>query len=205
MKARLRPLALTLLVATALGTTTGCIRLPSPLGPDGMGAPLTAPGESAAPTPFATPDDSADPLTGDDVDAAFAERERFFEEQQLPLDGTPLVAVTPAQKQFVAEQKDYAAQQGIEWTDRDESLSLALVADACETAILSHHHVDATTLQAHVATSPIFAQLVPADLQGTERANAEAPIASLMVYGTSFLCPDDADAWLAAYTDVYGG
>ena len=199
MKARLRPLVLTLLVATALGTTTGCLRLPSPLGPDVGEAPLTSPS-----TPLPTPDDSAGPLTGHDVEGAFEERERFFEEQQLPLDGTPLVAVTPAQKQFVAEQKEYAAQQGIEWTARDESLSLALVADACETAILSYHDVDAVTLQAHVGTSPIFAQLIPADLQGPDRAKAEAPIASLMVYGTSFLCPDDAVAWQAAYRDVYG-
>lgn len=203
MIARVRPLALTLIVLAALSTTTGCIRLPSPLGPDGQGAPLAVPDDTSTSSP--APDDEAGPATGDDVDSAFAERERFFEEQQLPLDGTPLVAVTPAQKQFVAEQKDYAAQQGIEWTARDESLSLALVADACETAILSYHDVDAMTLQAHVATSPIFAQLVPADLEGSERAAAEAPIASLMVYGTTFLCPDDSDAWIDAYTEVYGG
>lgn len=203
MKARLRPLALSLVLVAALGTTTGCIRLPSPLGPDAAGAPLTAPAEPSDPAPL--PDDPTSPGTGDDLDDPFAERERFFEEQQLPLDGTPLVAVTPAQKQFIDEQKAYAQEQGVEWTAQDESLSLALVADACETAILSSHVVDATTLQAHVATSPIFAQLVPAELQGSERTAAEAPIASLMVYGTTFLCPDDGDAWIDAYTEVYGG
>ncbi|MFS0793863.1 hypothetical protein [Microbacterium sp. 1P10AE] len=203
MKARLRPLVLTLIVATALGTTTGCLRLPSPLGPDGMSAPLTAPGESTDPTPF--PGESASPDAGDDVGDAFAEREKFFEEQQLPLDGTPLVAVTPEQKEFIAEQKAYVEEQGVAWTAEDESLSLALAADACETAILNNHAIDADLLRTHVATSPLFAQLVPADLQGDDRTYAEAPIASVMVFGATFLCPDDGDAWISAYTEVYGG
>ena len=202
MKARLRPLVLSLIVATALGTTTGCIRLPSPLGPDGFDAPLTAPGESPDPSPF--PDDSATPEPGDEFADAFAEREKFFQDQQLPLDGTPLVAVTPAQKEFIAEQKAYVEDQGLTWTADDENLSLALTADACETAILNSHDVDADVLRTHVATSPLFAQLVPADLQGEDRAYAEAPIASLMVFGTTFLCPDDGDAWISAYTEVYG-
>lgn len=203
MKARLRPLVLTLLVATALSTTTGCIRLPSPLGPDGMNAPLTAPEESAAPAPL--PDDSATPGAGDDFGDAFAEREKFFQEQQLPLDGTPLTAVTPAQQEFIAQQKAYVEEQGVEWTAQDESLSLALAADACETAILNNHEIDADLLRTHVATSPLFAQLVPADLQGDDRTSAEAPIASVMVFGATFLCPDDGDAWISAYTEVYGG
>lgn len=203
MKARLRPLVLTLVVATALGTTTGCIRLPSPLGPQGADAPLTAPGEPSSSAPF--PDDSATPDAGDDLGGAFAERERFFQEQQLPLDGTPLVAVTPAQKEFIAEQKAYVEEQGATWTAEEESLSLALAADACETAILNYHEIDADLLRTHVATSPLFANLVPADLQGQDRTNAEAPIASVMVFGTTFLCPDDGDAWISAYTEVYGG
>jgi hypothetical protein len=203
MKARLRPLVLTLLVATALSTTTGCIRLPSPLGPDGMEAPLTAPDDSSAPAPL--PDDSATPDAGDDLGDAFAEREKFFEEQQLPLDGTPLTAVTPAQQEFIAQQKAYVEEQGVAWTAQDESLSLALAADACETAILNNHEIDADLLRTHVATSPLFAQLVPADVQGDDRTYAEAPIASVMVFGATFLCPDDGDAWISAYTDVYGG
>lgn len=203
MKARVRPLVLTLIVATALSTTTGCIRLPSPLGPHGPDAPLTAPGEPSAQPPL--PEESGDPAPGDDVEDAFAERERFFEEQQLPLDGTPLTAVTPAQKEFIAQQKAYVEEQGATWTDQEESLSLALAADACETAILNHHDIDSDLLRSHVATSPLFAQLLPADLQGDDRTFAESPIASVMVFGTTFLCPDDGDAWIAAYTEVYGG
>lgn len=203
MKARVRPLVLTLLIATALGTTTGCIRLPSPLGPEGFDAPLTAPDEPSSPAPL--PEESADPDTGDDLGGAFAERDRFFEEQQLPLDGTPLVAVTPAQKDFIAQQKAYVEEQGATWTAQEDSLSLALAADACETAILNFHEVNADLLRTHVATSPLFAQLVPADLQGDDRTFAESPIASVMVFGTTFLCPDDGDAWVDAYTEVYGG
>ncbi len=203
MKARLRPLVLTLIVATALGTTTGCIRLPSPLGPDGMQAPLTAPDDaSAAPL---EPTDAAGPDAGTSSEDPLAERDRFFEEQQLPLDGTPLVAVTPAQKEFIAEQRAYVEEQGFEWTAEEESLSLALVADACETAILNSHAVDADILRAHVATSPLFSQLVDPSLQGEQRTAAEDPIANLMVYGTTFLCPQDSDAWIDAYTEVYDG
>ncbi|MBT9607062.1 hypothetical protein [Microbacterium sp.] len=203
MKARVRPLVLSLIVAMALGTTTGCIRLPSPLGPEGAGAPLTAPADPSSPAPL--PDASASPDAGDEWGDAFAERDRFFEEQQLPLDGTPLVAVTPEQKEFIAQQKAYVEEQGATWTAQEESLSLALAADACETAILNAHAIDADLLRTHVATSPLFAQLVPADLQGGDRTSAEAPIASVMVFGTTFLCPDDGDAWIEAYIEVYGG
>ena len=203
MKASLRPLALTLIVAAALGTTTGCFRLPSPLGPDGMQAPLAAPDEPFVATP--APTDGSSPDAGAAAEDPIAERDRFLQEQQLPLDGTPLVAVTPAQKQFIEDQKSYVEEQGYEWTAEEENLTLALVADACETAILNSHVVNADTLRTHVATSPLFAQLVDPSLQGEERTAAEDPIANLMVYGTSYLCPKDSAAWLLAYTEVYGG
>lgn len=61
------------------------------------------------------------------------------------------------------------------------------------------------TRRVHVSTSPLFAQLIPADAQGEARTQAEAPIASVMVFGATFLCPEDGDAWVAAYQDVYGG
>lgn len=203
MKAPLRPLVLTLIVAAALGTTTGCFRLPSPLGPDGMQAPVTAPEDSFVATP--SPTDDSSPDAGAAAEDPIAERDRFLQEQQLPLDGTPLVAVTPAQKQFIEDQKSYVEEQGFEWTADDESLSLALVSDACETAILNSHVVNADTLRTHVATSPLFAQLVDQSLEGDERTAAEAPIANLMVYGTTYMCPRDTAGWLDAYTEVYAG
>ncbi len=124
-------------------------------------APSTAPGDEA----------TVDP---DDYSDVFAERDEFFRAQQLPMDGTPLVAVTPAQKDFIAQQRAYVEQQGLSWTASDENLALALAGDACETSILSRHRVDASTLIAHVTTSPLFAQLIPADLEGDARTTAEA-------------------------------
>ncbi|BFM23517.1 hypothetical protein QE430_002111 [Microbacterium testaceum] len=198
MDARLRPLALGLALVAVLGVTTACIPLPSPLPPDAEASPATE--ESGTPVP-----EYSGTVAPDGVEDVFAEREEYFREQQLPMDGSPLVAVTPAQQEFIAQQRAYVEQQGLSWTASDESLSLALAGDACETAILSRHEVDASTLQAHVATSPLFAQLVPADAQGDARLQAEAPIASVMVFGTTFMCPDDGDMWVAAYQDVYGG
>lgn len=201
MNARTRPLVLALTLAAVVLGTTACIPLPSPLGPDGAaGSPTSAPDGEQSPLPAEST--TVDP---DDVSDVFAEREEYFREQQLPMDGTPLVAVTTAQKQFVAEQRAYVEQQGSTWTSTDESLALALAGDACETAILSRHQVDATTMNTHVATSPLFAQLIPSDVQGAARTQAEKPIASVMVFGATFMCPADGDKWVAAYQEVYGG
>ena len=192
---------LTLTLATVLAGTTACIPLPSPLGPEGAeriptAAPsvdvTTGPGEDAT----TAPDEFAD---------VFAEREEFFREQQLPMDGSLLTAVTPAQQQFIAEQRAYVEQQGGSWSATEESVSLALAADACETSILNRHQIDASTLTTHVTTSPLFAQLLPADLEGDARTQAEAHVASVMAFGTTFLCPDDGDQWVTAYREVYGG
>lgn len=201
MNARTRPLVLALTLAAVVLGTTACIPLPSPLGPDGAaGSPTSALDGEQSPLPAEST--TVDP---DDVSDVFAEREEYFREQQLPMDGSPLVAVTAAQKQFIAEQRAYVEQQGSTWTSTDESLALALAGDACETAILSRHQVDATTMNTHVATSPLFAQLIPSDVQGAARTQAEKPIASVMVFGATFMCPADGDKWVAAYQEVYGG
>lgn len=201
MHAAARPALLSLTLAALLVGTTGCLGLPSPLDPDAA-ASASRPAPAAADVASPSNDATAAPESFEDV---FAERDEFFREQQLPMDGSLLVAVTPAQQQFIAEQRAYVEQQGLPWTAQDESLALALAGDACETAILSRHEVDASTLIAHVSTSPLFAQLVPADARGEARTRAEAPIASVMVFGATFLCPDDGDAWVAAYQEVYGG
>ncbi|WP_150956577.1 hypothetical protein [Microbacterium testaceum] len=197
MNARTRPLLLSAILTAVLLATTACIPLPSPLPPD-----AAASASDAAQSPAPEESTTVEP---DDVGDVFAEREEYFREQQLPMDGSPLVAVTPAQKEFIAEQRAYVEQQGSTWTSADENLALALAGDACETAILNRHQVDATTLNTHVATSPLFAQLVPSDLQGAARMQAEKPIASVMVFGATFMCPEDGDAWVAAYREVYGG
>ncbi|MGM1016360.1 MAG: hypothetical protein ACQEW8_02320 [Actinomycetota bacterium] len=167
------------------------------------GSPDAEPSPSAAAsTPAAVEETGGAEAPDEDV---LAERDAFMEEQQLPTDGTPLVATTDAQKQFIAEQSEYVESQGGTWTAEAESITLALAADACETSILNRHTVDATTFQTHVSTSPLFANLVPADGTEEERASAERNVASIMVFGTSFLCPDDAGQWEAAFTEAYSG
>ncbi|MDQ1122218.1 hypothetical protein [Microbacterium trichothecenolyticum] len=200
MNARPRLLVLPLLVAAVLSSTSGCIPLPSPLSPD---AAL-----SSSPTPTSEAGEESDVSSPPDADAlgdAFVEREEFFREQQLPTDGSPLVAVTPAQKEFIAQQRAYIESQGASWSAQDENIALALAADACETAILNAHRVDASVLQSHVVSSPLFAAILPKDADAATRAAGERNVASVMVFGTSFLCPDDAPAWQSAYTEVYGG
>ncbi|CAN3701942.1 hypothetical protein MMX123_01942 [Microbacterium sp. MM2322] len=203
MDLRLRPLVLSLTLVGVLLGATACIPLPSPRDAESVATP--GPTTEESPTDgssSAAPDDDTD---ADELGDAFAEREEFFRAQQLPMDGTPLVAVTPAQKQFIAEQRAYVEGQGASWSAQDESITLALAADACETAILSAHAVDATTLQTHVDTSPLFGAILPKDTDAATRAAGERNVASVMVFGTSFLCPDDAPAWQAAYLEVYGG
>lgn len=124
-------------------------------------------------------------------------------EQQLPTDGSDLVAVTEAQKQFISEQRAYLESQGVEWTAQHESIYLALAADACETSILNGHDIDATRFSLHVQSSPLFRAL----LEGVgedEVAAGEKNLASVMVFGTGFLCPEDAPQWDAAFRELYG-
>jgi len=192
MNAHPRPLVLSLTITAVLLATTACFPLPSPGASD----------ESESAPAQTQPADGAD---AESVDDPLAERQAFFEEQQLPLDGTPLTAVTPAQKEFISQQRAYVEGQGSTWSAQDENISLALAADACETAILNSHRIDASTLQTHVATSPLFAAILPKDADAATRAAGESNVASVMVFGTSFLCPDDSAAWQAAYTEVYGG
>jgi hypothetical protein len=195
MTPRRRPLLLSLAVAAVLLGTTACFPLPS-LGDSDENESAPTQTQPADPTDGADAESDDDPL---------AERQEFFEAQQLPLDGTPLVAVTPAQKEFISQQRAYVEGQGSTWSAQDENISLALAADACETAILNSHRIDASTLQTHVATSPLFAAILPKDADAATLAAGERNIASVMVFGTSFLCPDDSAAWESAFTEVYGG
>jgi len=198
-----RALFATVTVGIVLATTVGCIPVPRFSLPGAERAPEPLPSVSPKPTTSPAPSQSADASNGDgDV---LAERDRFIQAQQLPLDGSPLVAVTPEQKEFIRQQREYVESQGSSWTSDDESIALALASDACETAILNHHRVDADLLKTHVATSPLFSALIPADASESDRAGAEASIASVMAFGTTFLCPADGDSWIAAYREVYRG
>lgn len=175
----------------ALGlSTAGCFSLPRP--------PVeTTPGteESLAATPEPTDGGFAD---------AFAERDAFIEAQGLPLDGSLLVAVTPEQKELIRQQKEYVESQGATWTPQDESTTLALSADACETSILNEHELDAMLFQTHVTTSPLVTAILES-VSAEQRPAAERNVISLAVFGTQFLCPDDAPQWQAAFDEVYAG
>jgi hypothetical protein len=131
-----------------------------------------------------------------------AEQEQFLEDQQLPLEGSPLSAVTPEQKQFIEEQRTHVESQGGVWTPEVETLTLALTADACETAILNYHESDTSTVQAHIATSPLFLT-IPQDLTADEREQAEASMAEIMVYGMQHMCPADFPDWRDAVIELY--
>lgn len=133
-----------------------------------------------------------------------AERDAFVREQGLPLDGTPLVAVTPAQQDFIAQQRAFVEGQGGTWDAHSGSLALALAADACETSILNAHRMDATIFQGRIESSPLFATIIPADRTGADRRAAEQNVASVMVFGAGFLCPADRTQWQEAFREVYG-
>lgn len=163
---------------------------------------VESPTPSPEPTPTTAPEN--DDASGDYA-AALAEREQFMQDQQLPLDGSLLKAVTPEQKEFIAEQRAHFEPQGGTWKAETESVTLALTADACETAILSFHDVDSTTVVTHIQTSPLFATLIPSDLTGESREDAEANVASIMVFGMRYMCPDDHPQWKTAFDELYPG
>lgn len=166
-------------------------------------APAPAPSDAATPSVTASTPTSSGPAAGEenpapDMEAAILEREEFFDAQQQPRDGSLLSAKTPEQQEFIAQQRAYLESQGATWAPETESLLLATTLDACETAILNNHRTDADIFAMHVNSSPIFAQVAQGD------AAAEQGLASIMVFGMSFVCPSDAEQWDAAYTEVYG-
>ncbi|MBP6685228.1 MAG: hypothetical protein KA158_07380, partial [Leucobacter sp.] len=138
-----------------------------------------------------------------DYEAALAERDQFLIDQGLKLDGTPLVAQTEAQKEFIAGERAYAESQGVVWSPEIESTYLALGMDACETSILQGHRVTQDTLSVHVASSPLFAMMLPAEVTGEERRVGERNAAAKMVSGVSFICPADTTQWVEAFDEVY--
>lgn len=197
--------AATLLGAVAL---TGCVSLPDMIalasgGGSNASQSATPAPTTASPTPE-TGDDAANGGVGDDLGDAFAEREQFFRDQQLPLDGSLLTAVTPQQQEFISQQRGYVESQGGTWTPEAEHTALALAADACETSILNGHEVDTDAFISHFQTEPLLPALVPDTLPDDQRAVAERNVASIMVFGTGFLCPADAPQWEAGFAEVYG-
>lgn len=137
------------------------------------------------------------------LQAAFQERDEFFIEQRLPRDGSPLVAVTEAQKKLVTAQQEWVESQGGTWGARDEWILLALGSDTCENGILNQHRIDAQTLLTVVARSPLVQQLIPADATEQLRVQYVRNLASISVFAAGYLCPADSEAWQAAFAEAF--
>ena len=174
---------------------TACVAYPT----DGAQR-IDVPEESTtAPTPEPTADEGAESEeSADGFGAALTERDAFLEAQQQPLDGTALVAKTPEQIELINQQRAYVESQGGTWNADAESITLALALDACETSILNGHAVDVEVFRAHVNSSPLISAITGGDPQAIEGA------LSIMVFGTGFICPDDAPQWEAAWTETGG-
>ena len=155
----------------------------------------TASPPDAAPTPARTP--AADAVQTPSEDA-FAEREAFFDAQGRPQEGSLPTPQTPEQAEFLAQQRAYVESQGGTWDEFYDGVALAVTLDACETSILNGHEVMPETARAHIETSPLMSEIAAGDPAATQG------LASIMVFGTGFVCPADAPQWEAAYAELYG-
>ncbi|WP_125131874.1 hypothetical protein [Microbacterium sp. 10M-3C3] len=185
-----RPLLALAAVGALCAGLAGCAVTPPtrPAASPSADAPTPSPGETTAP-------DAGTTIPGED---AFAEREAFFAAQGQPRDGSLPTPQTPEQQRFVDEQRAYVEAQGGQWDEFYDGVALAAALDACETSILNSHAVFTDTARAHIASSPLIAQIAQGD------PAAEQGLASIMVFGTGFLCPADAPQWEAAFAEIYG-
>lgn len=161
-------------------------------------------GESESPESEETATEEASTEEADDEFAeAFEERDQFLEDQQLPLDGSPLEATTPEQQDFIDSYRQDVEAAGGTWSTELETVTLGKTLDACETAILNFHEADEETVSMHILSSPLFDALIPADAAEQERELLEADLAATMVYGMSYICPDDHEQWAPIVQDMY--
>lgn len=170
-------------------------------------AGCAGPSPTAPPTSVASPE-SAPVRSTPASDAAlpadvFAERDAFFAEQGFTGRAGPLAARTDTQRALVAAQRAWTEQHGGAWSDRSESVLLALSSDTCETGILSGHRIDAALLKKLIASSPVTAQAIPQGTPADQAALLERNIASMSVFGASYLCPADKDSWSRAFQAAY--
>lgn len=159
-------------------------------------APTVSESLRTTPKPTAEATSATDAVDDGGFADAFAERDQFQIDQQQPLDGSALVARTPEQQEFIAEQRAYTESQGGSWSAEAETISLALALDVCETSILNQHVVDADVFAAHVASSPLIAAVAGDDPVAIKGA------VEIMVFGAGFLCPADYQQWLDAKNAV---
>ncbi|QLD13015.1 hypothetical protein [Microbacterium oleivorans] len=189
--AHVRTPVIAVIAVAGLLTLAGCTPAE---GPDAdSGSPAMSPTTSE--TGSATPDAAAD--EPDATVDALAERDAFIAEQQQPVGQPSLTAKTPAQQELVTQQRAHLEENGGQWSEQAETVTLALALDACETSILNGHSIDTASFRTHVVSSPLIQSLAVDD------ASREGAV-SIMVFGTRFLCPDDAPQWEQAWTDAGG-
>lgn len=184
---RARAAGLLVLVAAATFAVAGCTAAEP--GPE-----PTSTGESAPEESTPTPQETATGPAGD----ALAERDAFFAAQGQPGDGSLPTPQTPEQQEFLDQQRAYVQSQGGTWDEFYDGVALAVTLDACETSILNGHEIDVDTARLHIDSSPLIAEIAGGD------ADATQGLASIMVFGTAFVCPADAPQWEAAFTALYG-
>lgn len=194
------PVLAAIIVLGALGLSACAPAAP----PDTGAEPITGSSSpSASPAPMSSSEADADTDADTELKAAFAERDAFLDAQQLPRDGSPLVAITEAQKQLVKEQREWIEAQGLSWTAQDEWILLALASDTCESGIMNQHRIDGEFLATVLTGSPLVQQLIPTDATDAEISSYLRNLASKSVFGAGFLCPDDKDAWQAALAEAF--
>lgn len=186
---RARAASLLVLVAAATFAVAGCTAAEP--GPEPTSTGESAP-EETTPAPQDTTAGSAP------VADALAERDAFFAAQGQPGDGSLPTPQTPEQQEFLDQQRAYVETQGGTWDEFYDGVALAVTLDACETSILNGHEIDVDTARLHIDSSPLIAEIAGGD------ADATQGLASIMVFGTAFVCPADAPQWEAAFTALYG-
>lgn len=135
-----------------------------------------------------------DPPTvpGSAVDDVFAERDRFFQEQQLVPGVGRVSAKTPQHRAFIEDLQAEFAAKGLRWTPEWEAALLALALDACETSILNSHAVSPETVKIHMWTAPLLTEFRE---DATDTNQLFDRFGEYIALGTSHICPADADDW----------
>ena len=124
-------------------------------------------------------------------------------DQQYLIDGSLFSAKTPEQTAFVEDYRNRAMSQGATLNPELEHTILTLAIDACGAAIMNNHSIVTEHVKIHIASSWVFEDLVSPELSGDARTARERSLASVMVRGMHFLCPDDYPQWKAAYDELY--
>lgn len=151
----------------------------------------------------ATSDQDEENGKNEDWSERFIERDQFIADQKIDLSAPPFLAITDAQKQYIKLQKQHVEATGVQWNDELESLALSLTLDACETAILNGHRIDAMLLTTHIYSSPTIQGLAELDETEAEREATIETLTDAAIFGMSFLCPADYEGWQHEFMNMF--